>query len=143
MSLVETGAAHALLVKPDVRVAAVRLDRRPQAVGEECFRDVCDECVEAMDVVEDVDRDHDPWPNAGVLFGEIQEAELHVRGRMPRLRVFDHPGVDVDAEEPKLRMRGGDRGEHVPRPAAELEYEITRTGSRRDVAGDERDAAVV
>ena len=75
VSLVETGATHALLVEPDVRVAAVRLDGDPRPARLEHASDADHEAVEVVDVVEHVDAEHDCSPSIERRLAEVDALE--------------------------------------------------------------------
>ena len=137
MVFVKPGSPHPLLVEPYVGVAAVGLDYRPDPTVAEHTCDPHHDPIEGVYVMEDVDAEH----NLGLLVdlgvGDIEVLECRIGRPMSRLRMRDHPRVDVQAEKLNVRTFRCERCEDVPGAAAHLNDMISGASVCRDISGDE------
>ena len=126
MVLIEPGATHALLVAPDMGIAAVRLDDCPPADPAEESGDARDERSETVDVVQDVDTEDDTRVGVHAVC-DVALAEAQVLKRPAR------PG--------HARVRPRELGQNVAGTAAELDDEVAVSGARSDIDTHERRAS--
>ena len=116
MVFVKPGSPHPLLVEPDVGVAAVGLDYRPDPTVAEHACDPRHDPIEGVYVMEDVDAEH----NLGLLVdlgvGDIEVLEYRIGRPMSRLRMRDHPRVDVQAEKLNVRTFAASAARTSPGP---------------------------
>ena len=135
---VQARAAHALLMKPDVRIAAVRLDDKPPGARGKQSRYGSSERVQVVHVVQDVDAKDEAGCKRLRGRHDVALLEADVRTRVGGVRVGDHRLVEIDAGEPDVGSPPGYRSQDVAAPAAEFEH-LSTTREPRDLARNERD----